>query len=117
MTSAKHRVHATEWPEPWWAEGDFLLHQTEDGQTSIQRRLEEEPLWLSQAQMAELFQANPQNITPHPGLIHDEHELSEAATRKDSFLTYEVGESLSFRACVRARGRELQRCRAVAASR
>jgi hypothetical protein len=37
------------------------LYQTEDGQTRIQCRLEEETLWLSQAQMAGLFQTSPQN--------------------------------------------------------
>jgi hypothetical protein len=65
------------------AESEFLLYQTEDGQTRIQCRLEEETLWLSQAQMAELFQTSPQNITLHLKAIYDEGELSEPATCKD----------------------------------
>ena len=36
-------------------EGQFLLYQTEDGQTRIECRLEGESIWLSQALMAELF--------------------------------------------------------------
>lgn len=38
------------------APAGFLLYQTEDGRTRIACRLEDETLWLSQAQMAELFQ-------------------------------------------------------------
>lgn len=63
--------------------GELLLYQTEDGQTRIRCRLEDETLWLSQAQMAELFQTSSQNITLHLKAIYDEDELSEAATRKD----------------------------------
>lgn len=63
--------------------GEFLLYQTEDGQSRIQCRLEQDTLWLSQAQMAELFQTSPQNITLHLKAIYDEDELSEAATCKD----------------------------------
>jgi hypothetical protein len=72
----------TDPPDPG-APGEFLLYQTEDGQTHIQCRLEEETLWLSQSQMAELFQTSPQNVTLHLKAIYEEEELSEAATCKD----------------------------------
>ena len=42
---------------------ELLLYQTEDGQTKIDVRLEEETVWLSQAQMVELFQTTKQNIS------------------------------------------------------
>jgi len=61
----------------------FLLYQTEDGRTRIACRLDEETLWLSQAQMAELFQTTPQNITLHLKAIYQEGEQSEAATCKE----------------------------------
>ncbi|MEN9580184.1 MAG: hypothetical protein RJA70_3193 [Pseudomonadota bacterium] len=61
----------------------FLLYQTEDGRTRIACRLEDETLWLSQAQMAELFQTTPQNITLHLKAIYEEGEQSEAATCKE----------------------------------
>ena len=61
----------------------LLLYQTEDGQTRIQCRFEEETLWLTQAQIAELFQTTPQNVTLHLKAIYAEGELIEAATRKD----------------------------------
>ncbi len=63
--------------------GEFLLYQTEDGRTRIQCRFEEATIWLTQAQMAELFQTTPQNVTLHLKAIFSEGELPEAATCKD----------------------------------
>jgi len=62
---------------------EIIIYQTEDGRTRIQCRLEAETLWLTQAQIAELFETTPQNITLHLRSIYDEGELSEAATCKD----------------------------------
>ncbi len=64
-------------------QSEILLYQTEDGRTRIQCRLENETLWLTQAQIAELFQTTPQNVTLHLKAIFAEGELSEAATCKD----------------------------------
>ena len=63
--------------------GEILLYQTEDGRTRIQCRLEDETLWLTQAQIAELFQTTPQNVTLHLKAIFAEGELAEKATCKD----------------------------------
>lgn len=62
--------------------GEFVLYQTEDGRTRIECRFEDETLWLTQAQMAELFQTTPQNITLHLKAIYAEEEQSEQATCK-----------------------------------
>ncbi len=62
---------------------EILLYQTEDGRTRIQCRLEEDTLWLTQAQIADLFQTTPQNVTLHLKAIYAEGELTEAATCKD----------------------------------
>jgi hypothetical protein len=62
---------------------EFTLYQTEDGQTRIQCRFENETLWLTQAQIAELFQTTPQNVTLHFKAIFSEGELMEVATCKD----------------------------------
>ena len=43
----------------------LLLYQTADGQTRLECRFDQETLWLTQAQMAELFQTTPQNVTLH----------------------------------------------------
>ena len=44
---------------------NILIYQTEDGVTKIQTRLQEETVWLTQAQMAELFQKSRVTITEH----------------------------------------------------
>ena len=56
---------------------DILLYQTEDGQTRIEVRLKEETVWLSQAQMGELFQKERSVITKHIKNIFEEGELKE----------------------------------------
>ncbi|HEV2456507.1 MAG TPA: virulence RhuM family protein [Verrucomicrobiae bacterium] len=61
----------------------LVLYQTEDGQTRIQCRFENENLWLTQAQIAELFETTPQNVTLHLKAIFSEGELSERATCKE----------------------------------
>ena len=65
---------------------EILLYQTEDGQTKIDVRLEEESVWLSQVQMAELFQTTKQNISLHIKNVFEEGELEEISTVKD-YLT------------------------------
>jgi len=62
---------------------ELILYQTEDGRTRIQCRLENETLWLTQAQIAELFQTTPQNVTQHLKAVFAEGELTEDATCKD----------------------------------
>jgi hypothetical protein len=61
----------------------IILYQTEDGRTRIQCRFEDETIWLTQAQIAELFQSTPQNVTLHLKSIFAEGELVESATCKD----------------------------------
>lgn len=68
---------------------ELLLYQTEDGQTKIDVRLEEETVWLSQAQMVELFQTTKQNISLHIKNIYEEGELDEISTVKD-YLTVQT---------------------------
>ncbi len=69
----------------------FLLYQTQDGRTRIQCRLENETLWLTQAQMAELFQTTPQNVTLHLKAIFAEGELMESATCKEYLQVRQEG--------------------------
>lgn len=61
----------------------LIIYQTEDGQTKIDVRLQEETVWLTQKAMAELFQTTPQNITIHLNNIFEEGELSEVSTCKE----------------------------------
>ncbi len=56
---------------------EIIIYNTEDGQTKIQTRLENETVWLNQEQMAELFQRERSVITKHIGNIFKEGELEE----------------------------------------
>jgi prophage maintenance system killer protein len=55
----------------------FIIYQTEDGQTQIDVRLESETVWLTQAQMAELFQKDRTVITRHINNVFREGELEK----------------------------------------
>ena len=70
-------------PERTPPPSSIVLYQTEDGRTRIQCRFDQETLWLTQAQIAELFQTTPQNVTLHLKAIFAEGELIETATCKD----------------------------------
>lgn len=68
------------------ARGEFLFYQTEDGQTRLQVRLEGETVWLTQAQMADLFQTSVPNISMHIRNLFIDGELQQGSVVKD-FLT------------------------------
>lgn len=65
---------------------EIVIYQSENGKTKIEVRLENETVWLSQEQLAELFQTTKQNISLHIRNIFNERELNENSTVKD-FLT------------------------------
>lgn len=64
------------------AQGQFLVYQAEDGRLKLEVRLEGETVWLSQQQMADLFQTTQQNISLHIRTIYEEGELQPGATHK-----------------------------------
>ena len=72
-------------------QSSIILYQTEDGHARIQCRIEDEMIWLTQAQIAELFQTTPQNVTLHLKAIFAEGELSETATCKDYLQVRQEG--------------------------
>ncbi|MBI4646177.1 MAG: virulence RhuM family protein [Bacteroidia bacterium] len=59
------------------SKGEILLYQTEDGKTKIDVRLKNETVWITQAQMAELFQRDRSVITKHINNVFEERELDE----------------------------------------
>lgn len=67
-------------------ESEIILYQSEDGQTKVEVRLEGENVWLTQNQMAELFQTTKQNVSLHIKNCFAEGELLEISVVKD-FLT------------------------------
>ena len=67
-------------------ENNIMIYNLEDGKTKIDVKLENETVWLSQQQMAELYDTTKQNISLHIKNIFDENELNENSTVKE-FLT------------------------------
>jgi hypothetical protein len=59
---------------------DIIIYQTEDGQTKIQTLLEDETVWLSIEQMAELFQKAKSTINEHILNVYKEGELDKETT-------------------------------------
>ena len=72
--------------------GEVLLYQTEDGSTRIDVRLQDETVWLTQAQMAELFQTTKQNVSLHVKNVYEEGELMQKATVKESLTVQKEGD-------------------------
>lgn len=70
-------------------DSEILIYNTESGDTRIEVRLENENIWLSQAQMAILYQTTKQNISLHLKNIYNERELIENLTVKD-YLTVQA---------------------------
>ncbi len=67
--------------------GQFIVYQTADGTLKIDVRFEGETVWLTQQQMAELFQTSKQNIGQHLKSIIGEGELVQDSVVKDFFTT------------------------------
>ena len=60
--------------------GQIILYQTEDGQTQLEVQLQNDTVWLTVEQMAELFQKNRTTIQRHIKNIYDEGELDTERT-------------------------------------
>lgn len=61
-------------------QGEVVIYQTDDGDTKIDVRFVDETVWLTQQQMAELFQSSRTNIVEHIQHIYEEDELDEKST-------------------------------------
>ncbi len=70
----------------------IIIYQTEDGQTQVDVRLENETVWLTQAQMVELFQTTKQNVSLHVGNVFKEGELEQKSTVKEYLTVQKEGE-------------------------
>jgi hypothetical protein len=68
---------------------DLILYTTEDGRSQIKLRALEQTVWLTQLEMAELFDTTKQNISLHLKNLMEDGELVAAATVKDS-LTVQI---------------------------
>ena len=75
--------------------GELIQYQTEDGETVIRLQARDGNVWLSQADMAELFQATKQNISLHIRNILEDGEQDEEAVIKDYLTTASDGKRYS----------------------
>jgi hypothetical protein len=72
-------------------ESAFLLYESEPGRTRLLVRVGDETVWLSHAQMAELFQTTIQNVTMHIKAVFGEGELEMPGTCKDVLQVRQEG--------------------------
>lgn len=70
---------------------EVIIYTTDDGSTKIDLRLENGTVWLSQLQIAELFQTTKQNVSKHTQAIFDDEELDEAATVNQQLTVQKEG--------------------------
>jgi hypothetical protein len=64
------------------AEGEIILYRADDGSAHVQLTEMDGTVWMSQAEIAALYQISPQAVTQHIRAIHTEGELTEEATCK-----------------------------------
>ena len=77
--------------------GQIILYQTPDGESKIEVRLENDTVWLSADQMAELFQRNKSTISRHVKNVLEDGELEEASTVAFFATVQNEGTALSFK--------------------
>jgi hypothetical protein len=78
--------------------GEVIIYQSPDGQTAIDVKLENETVWLSQAQMQHLFNQTKQNNSLHIKNIFSEKELDRNSTVKEYLTVQKEGKRTKVRA-------------------
>lgn len=69
----------------------FIIYQSETGETKLDVRFVDETVWLTQALMAELFSTTPENVLMHLKNIYNEGELEKNPTTKDFLVVRQEG--------------------------
>jgi len=73
--------------------GEIVIYKAEDGSTQLDVKLEDETVWLTQAQMVILFQTSKQNVSLHIDNIFKEGELFEKSVVKENLTTASDGKT------------------------
>ncbi len=71
---------------------DLILYTSEDGKSRIQLRAKDQTVWLSQREMAELFDVSTDNVGLHLKNLYEDNELSREATTEESSVVQNEGE-------------------------
>lgn len=66
---------------------ELVLYTSDDGRTRLDLRVEEQTVWLSQLEIAELFQTTKQNVSLHAKNIFEDRELAGDSVVKESLTT------------------------------
>lgn len=64
----------------------IVIYQTEDGKTQLDVKLENETVWLTQAQLVQLFDSSKANVSEHIKHIYEDDELDADSTVRNSEL-------------------------------
>ena len=72
-------------------ENKIILYKDEEGRVNVNVRFADEDVWLTQAQLAEIYQTTQQNISLHQKGIYADGELDEEATHKKYLLVRQEG--------------------------
>ena len=71
---------------------EMVVYVGDDGKPQIQVRLQDESMWLTQVQLAQVFQTTRQNIDQHIKNIYEEKELDPSATIKKFLIVQTKGD-------------------------
>jgi hypothetical protein len=71
----------------------IIIYQTQDNQAQVEVRFEGETFWVTQRQMAEIFDTTPHNITLHLKTVYKDAEIDEASTCKQYLQVQQEGRS------------------------
>lgn len=71
--------------------GEIIVYQSEDGRIKLDIRLERETLWMTQSDMAALFQCTPDNVSLHLKNIYEEGELELQSTTEEFSVVRQEG--------------------------
>ena len=72
-------------------ENKLILYKDEEGKVNVNVRFADEDVWLTQAQLAEIYNTTQQNISLHQKGIYADGELDEEATHKKYLLVRQEG--------------------------
>ncbi|MFA6047780.1 MAG: virulence protein [Parcubacteria group bacterium] len=74
----------------------IIIYTTDDGKAKIEVKLDNETVWLTQKQMAELFNCSVENVIFHLQNVLESGEIREKATTKDSLVVQKEGSRTGF---------------------
>lgn len=82
------------------SQSEIIIYQTEDGNTKIDVKFEDETVWLTQAQLCELYQTSKSNVSEHIKHIFEEGELEEKSVVRKSRTTAAENVTIRFATAV-----------------